>query len=98
MHSLRVDDGSHSSRMWGHVAKVDISSLPLFKLSSKKGIAPGLLGSKVMPGHLATVGGMRDATDRDSSVTAVREANISRMKNAFLGNRPQSLVLGERCD
>ncbi|CAE7442674.1 unnamed protein product [Symbiodinium necroappetens] len=27
----------------------------------------------VMPGHLATVGGMRDAVDRDSSITAVRE-------------------------
>eukprot|EP00439_Symbiodinium_sp_Y106_P076734 s3511_g15.t2 len=27
----------------------------------------------VMPGHLATVGGMRDAADRDSSITAVRE-------------------------
>lgn len=27
----------------------------------------------VMPGHLATVGGMRDAGDRDSAATAVRE-------------------------
>ena len=33
-----------------------------------------LVALQVMPGHLATVGGMRDAADRDSSITAVREA------------------------
>lgn len=32
------------------------------------------LAGEVMPGHLAAVGGMRDADDLDSSVTAVREA------------------------
>ncbi|CAJ1354907.1 unnamed protein product [Effrenium voratum] len=34
---------------------------------------PRQKNAQVMPGHLATVGGMRDRTDPDSSVTAIRE-------------------------
>lgn len=33
---------------------------------------------KVMPGHLAAVGGMRDRTDIDSSFTAVREVRFEK--------------------
>lgn len=45
-----------------------------FKSSRIKSIQKSSL--KVMPGHLAAVGGMRDRTDIDSSFTAVREVRF----------------------
>ena len=48
-----------------------------------------------MPGHLAAVGGMRDASDVDSSVTAVREVLLTSTTREL--NRAEESVYGLWC-
>eukprot|EP00438_Fugacium_kawagutii_P015831 Skav230423 [mRNA] locus=scaffold1601:18014:18568:- [translate_table: standard] len=56
------------------------------------------MSMKAMPGHLASLGGCRDRTDRDSRETALREVKEECGLGKCVSNGPWKFAEGEKCD